>query len=262
MSEKTKTSIYEVLPKLMSEIGGIAKDRKNQHQNYQFRGIDDVLNAVGPACAKFGVCVSPTIHDFEIRKEDFTDKYGNEKFRIHTTLKLRIEFTAQDGSKHVAEAIGEAMDTQGDKATNKAMSIAFKYACFMGLVIPVEGALDDSDNDDKQPESASKSPPAAPQKPNKPLPNEGCEKWEDWKVKGETTLQDIIKEMLPDDVGGAADEEKVLAFEKEKGEKLAKAKAFYEKKANEAKTDADAEYWQKGVEFTNQAITAFEKNPF
>ena len=49
--------------------------------------------------------------------------------------------SAEDGSKHIVKTFGEAMDS-GDKATNKAMSAAYKYACFQAFSIPTE-----SDND-------------------------------------------------------------------------------------------------------------------
>ena len=49
--------------------------------------------------------------------------------------------SAEDGSKTTARMIGEAMDS-GDKATNKAMSAAYKYAAFQTFAIPTEGTPD------------------------------------------------------------------------------------------------------------------------
>jgi hypothetical protein len=49
--------------------------------------------------------------------------------------------SAEDGSMHTAIAYGEAMDS-GDKATNKAMSAAYKYACMEVFCIPTEGTPD------------------------------------------------------------------------------------------------------------------------
>lgn len=46
-----------------------------------------------------------------------------------------------DGSKHTVTTFGEAMDS-GDKGTNKAMSIAYKYACLQVFAIPTEGDND------------------------------------------------------------------------------------------------------------------------
>jgi len=160
--------ISELLPKLMRAVGSISKDRRNEFQNYTFRGIDDVLNHVGPPCAELDIRVSPTVHDYQSAVTEWQET-GKHKFQVRVTLRLRLEFTAPDGSTHVAEGIGEAIDTNGDKASNKAMSAAFKYACFMGLVIPVSGALDDSDDDDKVP--APKTPPRPPAAPKKATPS-------------------------------------------------------------------------------------------
>ncbi len=161
MSETTH-KIRTVLPQLMAAIGAIGKNNVNQHQRYNFRGIDQVLNHVGPACASFGVSVEVTIHDYQSNLREW-DEGGKRKWSNHVTLRMRLAFTADDGSRHIAEAIGESVDTNGDKATNKAMSSAFKYACFMGLVIPVEGALDDSDYDPRHEERptprATQGPP-------------------------------------------------------------------------------------------------------
>ena len=137
--------IATLLPALMREIGGIGKDRENSGQKYKFRGIDDVLNKVGNAAAKLGVRVEVETVD---HKEDIEryEEYNKKRFRVFARLRMILRFYAPDGSCHTCSAVGSAIDTQGDKATNKAMSAAFKYACFLGLVIPVDGALDDSDS--------------------------------------------------------------------------------------------------------------------
>jgi hypothetical protein len=58
------------------------------------------------------------------------------------TVHAEFDFvSAYDGSKHTAATYGEAMDS-GDKATNKAMSAAYKYAAFMTFAIPTEGDND------------------------------------------------------------------------------------------------------------------------
>lgn len=155
---------------VMADIGAIGKDRENQSQKYNFRGVDDVLNAVSPACVKHGIRVQITIHDYYSEIRDFEDVYDGKvarKFQTRVTLRMRLEFIAPDGSSHVSEGMGEAMDYQGDKATNKAMSAAFKYACFLGLVIPVQGVLDESEEDEKLP---SEQDNAKQQQPNSIVP--------------------------------------------------------------------------------------------
>ena len=60
MSETKPTTnsaglIYTAIPAIMAEIPAIYKDRKNDQQEYSFRGIDDVYNAINPLLSKHGV---------------------------------------------------------------------------------------------------------------------------------------------------------------------------------------------------------------
>ncbi len=106
---------------------GIAKGRKNAQQGYAFRGIDDVYGALAPHLAANGLCIIPRVMSHEIIERQ--TKAGGALF--YTTLKVEFDFVAMsDGSKHTACTIGEAMDS-GDKSSNKAMSAAYKYACFL-----------------------------------------------------------------------------------------------------------------------------------
>lgn len=155
--DTTLTQIGELIPKLMKAVGSIGKDRENSHQRYKFRGIDDVLNHVSGPCSDLGLRVEPHLSEYENQRESWEEN-GRIKFRVHVSLKMSLKFYAPDGSCHICEGYGEGQDTSGDKATNKAMSAAFKYAMFMGLVIAVDGALDDSDNDAKQPAAETPKP--------------------------------------------------------------------------------------------------------
>jgi hypothetical protein len=120
-------------------ITGISKDRtNNQGAGFKFRGIDDVYNAIAPLLAEHGLCIVPR---FLARQcEERTSKAGGALFYV--TVEAEFDFiSAEDGSKHTARTFGEAMDS-GDKATNKAMSAAYKYAAFQTFAIPTEGNLD------------------------------------------------------------------------------------------------------------------------
>jgi len=169
--------IHTLLPLVMADIGNIGKDQKNTQQKYNFRGIDDVLNHCNPALVKHGVTcsVKVTKHrviEVETEKPGYQGGPPTKGFRSRATLKMRVRFSAPDGSYLDNTTAGEAMDYSGDKATNKAMAAAMKYAFFFGLVIPVApGVVDDSDHDEKIPEStAKKKAPAkaAPKPANDP----------------------------------------------------------------------------------------------
>lgn len=118
---------------------GIAKDRRNtQGSGYNFRGIDDVLNALSPVLAEHGLCIIPRMIGRTC--EERQSKSGGALFYV--TVEAEFDFVAAaDGSRHTARTFGEAMDS-GDKATNKAMSAAYKYAAFQAFAIPTEAHPD------------------------------------------------------------------------------------------------------------------------
>lgn len=135
----TSGKIFDVLPKVAKAIGAIAKTRKNQQQGYQFRGIDDVMNAAhGPLC-EHSVFVTTEVAD--VRREQRETKSGGNL--TYTMLTLKVTFHADDGSSVTTTTAGEAMDS-ADKSTHKAMSAALKYAFFQTFTIP----LDEQEADD------------------------------------------------------------------------------------------------------------------
>ena len=129
--------IYGAICKIIEEMNPISKDKKNQQQGFAYRGIDDVMNTLKPLLAKHKVFVTPEIIE-QRREERQTSKGGNLIYSICT---MKYTFYTDDGSHVSAVVIGEGMDS-GDKATNKAMSIAFKYACFQVFCIPTDEMKD------------------------------------------------------------------------------------------------------------------------
>lgn len=129
--------IFEAISNVMADMGVVGKKKKNTQQNFMYRGIDDVMNALAPALVKNKVFIVPDVTS-EHREERTTAKGGTLLFsRLHITYK----FYTTDGSFIEAKVVGEAMDS-ADKATNKAMSIAYKYACFQVFCIPTEEMQD------------------------------------------------------------------------------------------------------------------------
>lgn len=126
--------IFLAISNVMEEVGAIGKNKRNkQGEGFMYRGVDDVMNALNPAMIKNKVFVSPEILE-QIREERTTKNGGN---LIYSILKIKYTFYTDDGSNVSATVIGEAFDS-GDKATNKSMSVAFKYACFQVFCIPTE----------------------------------------------------------------------------------------------------------------------------
>src|SRR5687767_12914759 len=117
MSEVTTQNghgqIYGLMIEVLKEVGSIGKGRRNEQQNYKFRGIDDVYEAVHPLFAKHGIFTVPRVLNEETN-ERVTEKGTVLRF---VNLTMAYDFIAADGSRVTAEMIGEAMDA-GDKASN------------------------------------------------------------------------------------------------------------------------------------------------
>lgn len=129
--------IYEAISGVMADIDAVGKNQRNKQQGFMYRGIDDVMNALAPALVKNKVFIVPEVTNEE--RSERTTANGGVLFysRLHVTYR----FYTTDGSSITAKVIGEAMDS-GDKATNKAMSVAYKYAAFQVFNIPTEEMKD------------------------------------------------------------------------------------------------------------------------
>lgn len=146
-------NVYELIAAVSGELAkeGISKDRKNEQQGFKFRGIDDVYNALAPLLAKHGLVILPRMLSREVVER--TTKNGGVLFYV--TVAAEFDFvSSHDGSRHTVRTYGEAMDS-GDKATNKAMSAAYKYATIQAFCVPTEG---DNDSDRTTHEVQAKAP--------------------------------------------------------------------------------------------------------
>lgn len=117
---------------------GISKDGRNQEQKFNFRGIDQVLNALSPLYAEAGLFITPNV--LERTVIEGKTKNGSTLWKITVKVEYRI-WSSHDGSSLVCTTYGESMDS-ADKATNKAMSAAYKYLAIQLFAIPVEGTPD------------------------------------------------------------------------------------------------------------------------
>jgi hypothetical protein len=137
--------VYKSIVAVAGELAakGISKDGRNAAQGFNFRGIDAVYNALAPLLAKHNLCILPRCIDRTCVER--TNAKGTALFYV--TVHAEFDFvSAVDGSKHTVAQFGEAMDS-GDKATNKAMSAAYKYAAFQTFCIPTEETAVDADSE-------------------------------------------------------------------------------------------------------------------
>lgn len=131
--------IYAKMAEVMTAVQVVKKEDRNEHQRFMFRGIDAVMNAVGPVLREKGVIVVPTILDVAY------DKVHTTQNKPATACRVQVDYTfwAEDGSNLSVSVAGEAWDS-GDKATPKAMSVAFRTALLQALCLPTDEPDPDS----------------------------------------------------------------------------------------------------------------------
>jgi hypothetical protein len=148
-----KPTVVEALLAVMGDVQAVGKGDRNNQQGYNFRGIDAVVNAVGPAFRKHGVIAVP--HSSEARYRDVQTSTGKPSRECTVTVTYRFYGPAGD---HIeAEVPGESMDF-GDKGAPKAMSVAYRIALLQALCIPTDEPEPDS-------HSYERSAPAARPEP-------------------------------------------------------------------------------------------------
>lgn len=130
--------IYKKMSDVMKDVGAITKDQKNQAQGFKFRGIDQFVNALYPALTRHGVFMTPRATSFTQELKEVQRNNGKAGVDKHVAIQMEYDFYAEDGSKvTVGPVPAEGLDS-GDKATNKALSAALKYALIQTFSIPTE----------------------------------------------------------------------------------------------------------------------------
>lgn len=144
------SGIHKAMVEVMKDVGAVRKGEFNSHQKFSFRGIDAVINAVSPAFRKHGVFCTPTVISSEY---DSVQVGQNRTLMGHARVMVQYTFHATDGTSISATVSAESMDS-GDKATAKAMSVAYRTALLQTLCLPTDEADPDADTFVRSPESA------------------------------------------------------------------------------------------------------------
>jgi hypothetical protein len=143
--------IYAALSAVMGDVQSIAKGTGkdvNRKQNYVFRGIDTVVDAVGPVLRKHKVMVIPNVRSFDYG--EITT--GKDRTPMgHARVVVEYTFYAPDGTCILSSAAGEAFDS-GDKATPKAMSVAYRTALLQALCVPTGDPEPDAESYERSPQ--------------------------------------------------------------------------------------------------------------
>jgi hypothetical protein len=144
-SQDPVDNIYTLMALAMNEVRSVGKDgeyRGGASGHFNFRGIDAVMNAVGPAFRKWGI-VGPVPQLLELVQDRVpTGKDGKPTNR--STVKVKFSFYGPAADHIDCITPGEGFDF-GDKATAKAMSVAARIALLQALCLPTDEPDPDSE---------------------------------------------------------------------------------------------------------------------
>lgn len=138
--------VQEAITAVMNDVGAVGKGEVNSFHKFNFRGIDATVNALSPALKRHGLTVRPSAilaRDYEA----FTTS-GNKQ-SIACRLVVEFTFTGPEGDEVKSVVAAESADT-GDKATPKAMSVAFRTALLQTFALPTQETDPDAVSFDRQ----------------------------------------------------------------------------------------------------------------
>ena len=125
-------TITAALAAVMTDVQAVAKTDRNQHQKFNFRGIDAVLNAVGPALRKHGVVVVPRVDTVSY------DEVQTSTGKPASACRVLVTYTFHHGDTSLPCTVAAEAWDHGDKAAPKAMSVAFRTALLQALALPTD----------------------------------------------------------------------------------------------------------------------------
>lgn len=142
MTQEQLPTVYEAWAKVMEEVRELAKTERHESPNarFMYRGIDALMNAVGPVLRKHRVLVIPAVRSASYR--DVQTSSGKPAREVTVTVDYTIYGPA--GDSIYGTSAGEAMDS-GDKGTAKAMSVAYRVFLLQALTLPTDEPDPDSE---------------------------------------------------------------------------------------------------------------------
>ena len=151
--------VHEAIVAIRGEVGAVRKDGRNTQQNFNFRGVDAVVNALAGMMSKHGLMVYPS----KVEHRPGTKQLSGGKVATSVDVTVDYTFVGPEGDTFTAQVPAESFDL-GDKATAKAMSVAYRTCLLQTFTLPT----DDPDPDEHTYERAAR--PAATQQPSHDWP--------------------------------------------------------------------------------------------
>lgn len=154
-----KLNAHEAWMAVMEDVRAIRKgETTSGGSKFNFRGVDTVMNEVGPIFRRHGVSCVPI--DVEAKHRDFQS--GQKSTTMHEAIvTVRYRVTGPDGSTFDGMSIGESSDAS-DKATSQAMSVALRTFLLQGLTMPTDEVDPDHNEVDRAPIARKSEEQAAP----------------------------------------------------------------------------------------------------
>lgn len=156
MSEtESLPTVQQAWAAVMAEVRELGKDQQHNSPGarFNFRGVDDVMNAVGPALRRHQVAVVPTGVNLQTRATQTSTGKAAQEALVMVTYAIH----GPAGDSMAGGSAGGAMDS-GDKGVPKAMSVAFRTFLLQSLCLPTH----DTDPDAEAYERGTQQPAEDP----------------------------------------------------------------------------------------------------
>jgi hypothetical protein len=134
-------TVFVAWGRVMRDVAGIGKNSlyNQSGTRYNFRGVDAMINAFGPASREHGIIVVP--HRVEPAHAPATSKGGSAMRETTTVVTWRVY--GPKGDFFEGQSEGESLDT-GDKGTAKAQSVALRVFLIAAGLVPTDEKDPDS----------------------------------------------------------------------------------------------------------------------
>lgn len=129
-------SVQAAWSAVMGDVRGLGKNNQANAGGvrFAFRGIDDVMNAVGPILRQHNVSVIPVSVAVVADREVMT---SNNKIMRNVTVSIGWSIVGPGGDTLPGMSLGEASDS-GDKSVSKAHSVAYRTFLIQALCLPTD----------------------------------------------------------------------------------------------------------------------------
>lgn len=150
---------------VMRDVGGVAHDKRNQAQGYDYASAAAVCAAIQRAMATHGLVIEAQRVEI-LATEQTTSQRGTVGVRLTTRTTIRVGDGS--GACAIASALASGADS-GDKAPMKADTVGAKYALARLFVVSLGVDPEADEETDRDPPQRAAAPaPASASAPRRP----------------------------------------------------------------------------------------------